>query len=61
MARIDIRLSDAEKQRLVQEAQLQGVTLSELVRQRALEGAEREDRLEALERRVNRLEELAGL
>lgn len=60
MARLEFRLADSEKQRLAQEAAAKGVTLTRLVKER-LFGAPGDDRLDEIERRLERLEEMAGL
>jgi hypothetical protein len=61
VARLDIRLSEQEKQQMESEAASEGISLSELVRRRVLGVQGSGERLEAIERRLDRLEELAGL
>jgi len=62
MASITVRLQDHEREALVRQAQAEGKSLSALVRDRVLgEPQVPSERAEALERRLARLEEMAGL
>ena len=62
MATLTIKLSGAEKASLRDQAQSRGMTLSALVREAlGLREAPQDDRLEDFERRLARLEEMAGL
>lgn len=58
---MDLRLSDGEKDQLQREADSRGLTLTELVKERVFGPQADTDRLDDLERRLSRLEELAGL
>lgn len=62
MARLDFRLSDAEKAQLQAEAEARGMTLTEIAKERIFgPAAGDEGRLDDHERRLARLEEMAGL
>ena len=60
MAMLSVKLPDEALRLLRQEAGAQGLSLSELVR-RKLDLEHRDDRYDDLDRRVSRLEEMAGL
>jgi uncharacterized protein (DUF1778 family) len=61
-ARIDFRLSDGEKLALQQMADAEGKSLSQLIKERVLGASSSlDERLEAVESRLSRLEEMAGL
>lgn len=61
MARIDFRLSQVEKDQLQADAVREGRSVSDVIRFRLFGAAEGDERFEDLERRVSRLEEMAGL
>lgn len=62
MPRLTIRLSDADDARLKGESEAAGVPVSQLVRERlGLASSSRDEWQEGVERRLSRLEELAGL
>lgn len=65
MARIDLRLSEQDKRRLLGEASARGVSLTALILERALGSAGSssglDDVVEDHERRLARLEGMAGL
>lgn len=66
MARLDIRLSGLDKERLLKAANAEGKTLSAFIRARLLDVSEGPsvdvgDAVEDHERRLSRLEEMAGL
>lgn len=60
MARVDIRLTPADKARLLDEARTEGRSLSELARDRLLGRVSEAQRLDDVDRRLARLEEMAG-
>ena len=61
MARVDIRLTPADKARLIVEARTEGRSLSELARDRLLGRVSEAQRLDDVDRRLVRLEEMAGV
>jgi predicted site-specific integrase-resolvase len=61
MARVDIRLDDDDKARLLDEAHAEGRSLSELARDRLLGRVSEAQRLDDMDRRVTRLEGMAGM
>lgn len=60
-ARVDIRLTPADKARLIVEAREEGRSLSELARDRLLGRVSEAQRLDDVESRVAKLEEMAGV
>lgn len=62
MAKLTVRLSEGELQALKRDAQASGKSTSALVRERlGLSASGSDERLDDFERRLSRLEEMAGV